>query len=235
MEFLCKYLGGSRGYGLNTEKSDYDYRGVFIHTEVSKIIGLERFDHFETVSGDQDVKYKELREWFNLLRRGNTEALECLFNENWIEKTEEFDSIRNVKYSFIDSDKLFRCLLGYAASELKLANGERTGKLGGKRKEAIEKFGFSPNNFVNYFRLLQTGITFFNTNKYIVKWGDELYGAFLFNLKTEPQKFELSYLNSLAKKSELELKNSFDSRKTDYKFKNEIANSIIYKIYIKKL
>lgn len=235
MKLICKYLGGSRCYGLETESSDYDYRGVFIHTEVSKIIGLERFDHFETIKENEDIKYKELREWFNLLRRGNTEALECLFNTNWLEKDKIFDRILENRWSFVDNNTIFNCLRGYAASELKLANGLRTGKLGGKRKEAIDKYGFSPSNFVNYFRLLECGIRLFRDAEYIVNWKNcNCYSIFM-NLKIDPESFLLSHLNALAVYKERELINVFQNCKIDRKFDNKLANEIIKDIYLKYL
>lgn len=69
MEFLVKYLGGSHSYGLNTESSDLDYRGVFANTEISKILGLDRFDHQDNRKG-ADESYFEVRNFLNLLRRG---------------------------------------------------------------------------------------------------------------------------------------------------------------------
>jgi len=40
INFLVKYIGGSKLYGLDTPESDIDYRGVFIHTNPSKIYGM---------------------------------------------------------------------------------------------------------------------------------------------------------------------------------------------------
>ena len=40
MKMLVKTLGGSTAYGLNTPESDLDYRGVFVNTDPSKILGL---------------------------------------------------------------------------------------------------------------------------------------------------------------------------------------------------
>ena len=45
MKILCNYLGGSISYGLNTPTSDKDERYLFLHSDISKIIGLERQDH----------------------------------------------------------------------------------------------------------------------------------------------------------------------------------------------
>lgn len=234
-KLICEYLGGSRGYGLETETSDYDYRGVFIHTDPSRIIGLDRYDHFETTIENKDIKYKELREWFNLLRRANTEALECLFNQNWIFKDKIFDKIISNRWAFVDNKRIFSTLLGYAASELKLANGERTGKLGSKRKEAIDKYRFSPNNFVNYFRLLFCGIELFRNSQYIVNFKNSDYFFQLSMLKKYPEQYDVKYLNELAAQTEKELKDAYNSCRISRVFDIKLANEIIREIYIQFL
>jgi predicted nucleotidyltransferase len=56
MKLLCEYLGGSHLYGTNTPDSDIDTRGVFMNTDPSKILGLDRFDHeFRSKTSETDV------------------------------------------------------------------------------------------------------------------------------------------------------------------------------------
>ena len=52
-------LGGSTAFGLNTPESDVDYRGVFVNTEPSKILGLEKLDHIQKQETD-DIVYCQL-------------------------------------------------------------------------------------------------------------------------------------------------------------------------------
>ena len=56
---LVKMLGGSTAFGLNTPESDVDYRGVFVNTEPSKILGLEKLDHIQKQETD-DIVYCQL-------------------------------------------------------------------------------------------------------------------------------------------------------------------------------
>jgi predicted nucleotidyltransferase len=114
------FLGGSTAYGLNTPESDLDYRGVFINTDPSKILGLERMDHVQKQETD-DIVYYEIRKFFELLRNGNTGALEILFSDDLLETSDIFEEIQKNKLKFVDTDKMFRCLLGYM--------GERYGQL----------------------------------------------------------------------------------------------------------
>ena len=95
----------------------------------------------------------ELRHALNLLKKGNTMVLEILYNDVWLEVTEEFKSIQSFRDKLIDSHKIYKCLRGYCFSERQLVLGKRTGVLGGKRKEALERLGYSYKNLVKFLRL----------------------------------------------------------------------------------
>lgn len=235
MKHILKYLGGSHSYGLNTPASDEDIRGIFMHTDMSFIVGLNRFEHQENIAGGADEKFKELRHFLCLLRRANSEAIEALFikRENCLELTEEMSHIRANRKSLLDSERLFKCLMGYMQGELKLANGERTGKLGGKRKEQIDKYGFSPKNFVQLLRLAWAGVCFFQKGYFPVNVMDEdkALGATLLDIKVNAQNYNKDILNKLAAAYEANLKDAFDTRKFDYKFDESIANTLCMDLY----
>ena len=161
MKYLCKVLGGSRAYGLDTTTSDIDYRGIFINTHPSTILGLDRFDSIQKQETDDEV-YFELRKFFELLRNGNSGALEILFSadQQITDTSPEFEIIRVNRKSFVDTDKTFKCLRGYMQGERRLANGERTGQLGGKRKVQLDAHGFSPKNATQLLRLAWCGVIY---------------------------------------------------------------------------
>lgn len=231
---LVKMLGGSNAYALNTADSDIDYRGVFVNTEPAKILGLEKLDHVQKQETD-DIVYYEVRKFFDLLRQGNTGALEILFVEKApLETTEDFEEIRFHRKSFVDTDKMFRCLLGYMQGELRLANGERTGQLGGKRKEQLDKYGFSPKNMVQLFRLAEAGVALFETGSFPVnlevyhpKFRDELL-----DIKVNPGKYTKEELNARFVVAEVKLKQAYIDRKVDTKFNHELANELLRQIYL---
>jgi predicted nucleotidyltransferase len=235
MKMLVKVLGGSTAYALNTPESDIDYRGIFVNTEPSKILGLEKLDHIQKQETD-DIVYYEVRKFFELLRQGNTGALEILFTENNpLENTLEFQSwIRGNKKHFIDTDKMYRCLLGYMQGERRLANGERTGQLGGKRKAQLDKYGFSPKNFVQLFRLAECGVALFETGNfpvnlevYNLKFRDELL-----DIKVNPVKYSKEELNARVDAAEAKLKAAYETRKVKSVFNLELANDVLRKIYL---
>lgn len=233
---LCKALGGSTAYGLNTPESDLDYRGVFLNTEPSKILGLDRMDHLQKQETD-DIVYYEVRKFFDLLRQGNTGALEILFtpSANYLELDPRWSElVLENKGKFVDTDKMFRCLMGYMQGERRLANGERTGQLGGKRKLALEKHGFSPKNFVQLLRLAECGMALFQKGVFPVNMMeyDKVVGEYLLDVKVHPEKHSREGLNRMADVAEERLKKAYDSRKFDYKFDAEYANDVLRQLYL---
>ena len=234
MKMLVKTLGGSTAYALNTPESDLDYRGVFVNTEPAKILGLEKLDHVQKQETD-DIVYYEVRKFFELLRQGNTGALEILFTEGTpIETTSEFEELRANRKSFVDTEKMYRCLLGYMQGELRLANGERTGKLGGKRKAKLDKYGFSPKNFVQLFRLSFCGCALFETGEFPVNLEkyDPKFRDDLLDIKVNPSKYTKESLNERYLQAEAQLKQAYVDRKVDSKFDEQLANESLRAIYL---
>lgn len=233
MKMLVKSLGGSTAFGLNTPESDTDYRGVFVNTDPAKILGLEKFEHVDKKETDDECYY-EVRKFFELLKNGNTGALELLFTDETIETSEAFEDIRKHRMSFVDTDKMFRCLLGYMQGERRLANGERTGVLGSKRKVQLEKYGFSPKNFVQLFRLAWAGDVLFQKGYFPVnvKKEDPEFQAWLMDVKTKPENHTKQELNLEVDKWEARLKASYDTRKVNYSFDYAMANEMLRRAYL---
>jgi hypothetical protein len=236
MKMLCKTLGGSRAYGLETPESDTDYRGVFINTDPAQILGLSRFDVQDNKKETDDVVYFEVRKFFGLLKNGNTGALEILFTEdaNFLEFDETFNDIYENRFKFVDSDKMFKCLRGYMQGELRLANGERTGQLGGKRKAQLDKYGFSPKNFVQLFRLAWAGCALFQDGYFPVnvKKQDPLFHDQLFMVKTHPEYYSKEMLNKKYVEMEARLVEAYETRKFKFEFDESLANELLRKLYL---
>lgn len=231
---IFKHRGGSHAYGLNIANSDIDTRGVFLNTKLNLILGLDKHEHQEFVGGDEDVKFKELRHFLNMLRKSNTEAMEIMFSDEYEFSTPEFLELRKDRYKLIDSEKAFKCLCGYMQGERKLMNGERTGLLGGKRKEALSKYGYSYKNAVQLLRLSFAGKTLFEKGVFpvnIMKY-DKSYGEFLVDIKTNPQNHTLIEMNKLVDQAEIDMKKAFDDRIVDYKFYETIANHWVFEMYM---
>lgn len=83
--FLCKF--GSHLYGTATERSDTDYKGVFLPNKEDVLCGVKR-NHYGKSTGkdkekntaeDVDVELFSLQYWFELLEKGETVATDILF------------------------------------------------------------------------------------------------------------------------------------------------------------
>ena len=231
---LTKIVGGSTSFGLNTPESDIDYRGVFVNTEPSKILGLDKLEHFVKQDTDDTVFY-EVRKFFELLKNGNTGAIEILFTEDQVERTDIFDEIRAERLKFVDTDRLYKCLLGYMQSERRIANGERVGVLGSKRKAQLDKFGFSPKNFVQLFRLAYCGEQLFLNGTFPVNLKKDApvdFWQWLMNVKTHPEVHTKEELNLATDRLEGVLKEAYTNRKFQYTFNDDLANEMLRRAYL---
>jgi hypothetical protein len=121
--------------------------------------------------------------------------------------------------------------------ELRLANGERAGKLGGKRKEQLEKYGFSPKNFVNLFRLAECGVRFFNSGDFGVNIAktNEALSKTLIELKTNPAAFEKEKLQQFAMLVEAALEEAYvrniERISKEFQFDVDYANQCLFDLY----
>lgn len=241
-QLLCEYKGGSHSYGLNTPSSDVDYRGVYIVNTLENIIDPHNYSASkcdvlctDPEKDNVDKVYYEVRHFLHLLKKGNTQSLEMLFNNNWTKLSPLFRLILNQKNNLIDPVKLNLSINGYATSEYHLAIGDRTGKLGGKRQAQVEKYGFSPKNFCNLFRLLYCATTFYETGIFPV----DLVGSYihprLMEIKSNPERFTIARLNEMYAEHRKEHDESWvmnqESITHEFKFDQDIATCLMFECY----
>jgi predicted nucleotidyltransferase len=230
---LCELIAGSRLYGLNTPDSDTDYRGIFCHTHPHYLSGFEKVESIVQTKEIDSCHYEVMR-YLQLLRKSNTQVLEIVFapNESFTVMTDDFALIREHRYRFIDTNQLKNSLKGYVYSELRLATGERSGQLGGKRKQAVEAYGHSPKNFCQIMRLCEVGKKFFQTGEYMVKVKDfdtNLHDR-LMDIKTNPQDYSCEDLKVIVEKMFQDLCDTMDNSKIEFQFDLDLASDIINNI-----
>jgi hypothetical protein len=235
---IGQLIGGSTLYGLNTPESDVDYRGVFFARSPLYTSGLHKIDSI-VQTGEIDSVYYELRRFFELLRKSNTQVAEILFapHDSLSFTTPLFNLVRRYRYSLIDTDMMKASLKGYVFSEIRLATGQRSGQLGGKRKKAVEAYGFSPKNFVQILRLCAVGKVFFETGEYMVRVSDydkDLH-EHLMDIKLNPEKFTCEELSKEVEDAFRVLTEAMDNSKISHKFNTALAAEIItrhqYQLY----
>jgi predicted nucleotidyltransferase len=230
MRLLCKQLGGSHSYGLDTPQSDVDYRGIFVNTDMASVIGMNKNEHKTSQSEEKDEAYWEFRNAMKLLRDGNSQVVELLFTDEWVEISPEWLEVQKRRTELVSTDKLYTMLKGYGQSELRLANGERAGKLGGKRQAALEKYGFSPKNFVQLYRLYWAGINYFESGIFPVRIRGDV-AKNLLEIKTQPENFTKEQLNAEAAEWEAALHKAYNNRMVVTEFNEELANQLCLKVY----
>jgi uncharacterized protein len=139
---ICLAITGSQAYGLATEDSDTDYKGVFIATE-PYYLGFKTIEQkdsgwqdtndpglddsiYATLDNPKDMTIYELRKFLKLSIENNPNILEMLyFNpELYLYKTPVFDKIIE-KRDLILSKKVKYSLSGYAYSQLRRVETHR--------------------------------------------------------------------------------------------------------------
>lgn len=74
---------GSKAYGLHTENSDDDRKGVFLGTFHS-ILGIDKIQQFVIKNETQDYQYFDLKFFVSKAITGSMTWIELLFNDNGI-------------------------------------------------------------------------------------------------------------------------------------------------------
>jgi predicted nucleotidyltransferase len=228
-------------YKLDTPESDWDERGVYVNTELSKIIGLDT-DQFDTVDrkGEFDEVYYELRHFLRLLRKTNSVVMEILFNENWLEKSPNWELFVENRDQLIDSKRFFVSLTGgpkaefnqgYIGNEIRLMMGERTGLLGSKRKNNLEKYGYSYKNAAQALRLIYSAINFYQVGVFHTDFSQNPKFELVKDIKFNPENYKAEQVRELVETARKELIETFNERAVDFSFEQEIADKICLEIY----
>lgn len=239
MKTLCKHVGGSHLYGMNTPESDLDERGVFMNTDPLYVYGFHRLDNQVKQTSEEDVVMHELTQFVKLATKSNTQTLECLFAPKsafmFLDKDFERFVLDN-KYQFLNTDQLFKSLEGYLYNEMRLALGERTGLLGSKRKNALETYGFSYKNFGHLLRLAECGTQFFTTGDYPVSLKDfnpKLHD-YIMELKTNPGAFTKEELTDKANAAKETMRNAYLSTDRKYTPSYQYCGYVLNYFYSKR-
>ncbi len=116
---IFEAITGSRAYGLNTETSDTDIKGVFVMPKAD----FFAFDYYPQVSNNSnDIVYYELKRFFELLLKNNPNTLELLAipEQHIVYKSPLFDQIKPELFL----SKLCKdTFVGYAMMQIKKARG----------------------------------------------------------------------------------------------------------------
>lgn len=111
-------LDGSRGLGMETEDSDYDYKGVYV-PNTDELLGLgcprEQFEHSDE---ELDFVIYEIGKFFSLALKGNPSVLQTMFHEKYAVKNDIGDMIIANKDLFLGETAIRNAYGGYAMSQI---------------------------------------------------------------------------------------------------------------------
>jgi predicted nucleotidyltransferase len=170
-QVIYAFLSGSRAYGIAEEDSDYDIVCVFIapksfylglnSTAIPEAVELKDVKFtYQKKSCLAGIRYYELRHFITLALKCNPSILEGL----WIDENDiiyhdnVFKDFRAARTLFLSSSKIFKAYTGYAYDQMKKMTAAEvsTGRMGAKRKELLEKFGYDTKNATHLIRMLYT-------------------------------------------------------------------------------
>lgn len=122
MKQILKVVVGSRLHNLHNEKSDYDYRGIFVHDLIDIVSPFRKVKNTSWIEGDVDNTSYELRDFCMYATKGNPTILEVLFS-NMVEEEDELGKeLRENRHKFLDSTRIFEAYKGYAHNQYNKMN-----------------------------------------------------------------------------------------------------------------
>ena len=138
--YITKY--GSKLYGTDNENSDTDYKGIFIPNRVDVLLKRD-LEHYNFNSNEEnnkkekddiDLQLFSVYKFFNLLKKGETGAMDILFSmfreDTQVYNDKEFTSIMIENYKKFYNRNL-HSFIGYCVGQSKVYNvrGERFNEL----------------------------------------------------------------------------------------------------------
>ena len=155
---LLEVISGSHAYGLNTEDSDIDKRGIFVQ-KPDDYLGLK---NIEQISDEKnDIVYYEIKRFLQLALQGNPNILELIVpsEEHILYKHPLFDLL---KPEYFLSKQCRNTFGGYAIAQIKKARGLNKKIVNPVEKErktpldfcyAIDKSGYKTIPLIKYLNI----------------------------------------------------------------------------------
>lgn len=167
---MTKVLVGSRLHGLNTEKSDYDYRGIHIHSLKDVLSPFKTLKNTSWIEGDEDNTSYELADFCKQATHGNATILEVFFSNKIIDDSEITQHMRANWQKFIDTDKFVMASRGYAHNQFNKMN-------------LFEPDHRTPKFIVAYIRVLWQAAEFLKTGVFPCQITEESLRRWLLDIK----------------------------------------------------
>lgn len=181
-------LTGYRGsiahntYEENVTHDDKDVMGIFVAPE-DITFGIRRMETVERMVDEKlsqkrtvtlDIVYYSLPKYLNLVLKQNPNVLCMLWlaEKHYIKKTPLGEKLIKNRDKLL-SKKCYASFCGYAHGQLhRMTHHSPTGRMGAKRKELVERFGYDTKNASHLIRLLKMGIEVLATGELLIERPD---------------------------------------------------------------
>ena len=235
-------LSGYRGsiahdtYEENTTHDDKDIMGIFVPPK-NIVYGLDRMETIERAIGEKlsekrtvvwDIVYYSLPKYLNLILKQNPNVLTLLWLEErfYLKRTKWGQRLIDARQELL-SKQCYHSFCGYASGQLhRMTHHHPTGRMGAKRKELVENFGFDVKNASHLIRLLKMGIEVLTIGELIVTRPDN---NMLLEIKRGewPLQKVLDYSDSLFRLMEEAFIKSTLQNRVDHRFVNSLCMEIM--------
>ena len=240
---ILKGYRGSIAHGTFDEiatKDDKDIMGIYIPPE-NVLFGIDNMEtiermieekHSEKRSSTWDIVYYSLPKYLRLIMKQNPNVISLLWieEEHYIKRTALGNRLVEVREKLLSKD-CYKSFCGYARSQLhRMTHIAPTGRLGQKRKELIEKFGYDVKNASHLIRLLKMGMETLVTGQMTVKRPDS---SMLLEIKRGEWRLEkvIEYAEKLFDLMDEALVKSELPVRVNYNFANNLCQDITMEFY----
>ena len=140
--FIFRALRGSRLHGTNVEGSDYDYFDVYLndmgyYLSTRSLEPMKNRTFSRKFSEENDLLQHEFIKFITLLKKGNPNCIEFLFNEEWVECHQIWKDMQAIREEFLSKAIITACV-GMARSDMK--NVDKYGERGSYYYNSIFSF-----------------------------------------------------------------------------------------------
>jgi hypothetical protein len=144
---------GSRAFGLSTDASDDDLRGIYLPPARLDWSLFKLPEQLEFAEEGVDEVYWEVEKFLRLALKANPNVLETLWAPDVLLVTEVADRLRDLRAAFL-SRHLYKTYSGYVLSQFR------------RMANAVEKKGaYKPKHAMHLIRLLHSGIEALRTGQ----------------------------------------------------------------------
>ena len=157
---IYKCQVGSKAFGLATESSDDDIRGIFLLPARQQWSLFESPEQLESNDGQLDEVFWELEKFLRLALKANPNILETLWSPVVLESSPLADELRQMRHAFL-SRQIYKTYSGYALSQFRRMKNSYASKGSFKFKHAM-----------HLIRLLHSGTQTLKTGEIMIDVSD---------------------------------------------------------------